>query len=136
MQRLQERDTTFIGSEMFDEIDRFLASIEERLPAVPAAGIKLQRAFNDRMREVVADAAGRFRSSDVEAAVEETLDTVAEALDEVAETGTTDSDTTDNVTTDYATMTKAELYELAQARDLEGRSSMNKAALVAALSNS
>lgn len=131
MQRLQERDTTFIGSEMFDEIDRFLASIEERLPAVPAAGIKLQRAFNDRMREVVADAAGRFRSSDGETAVEETLDTVAETLDEVAETATTDS-----AITDYAAMTKAELYELAQARDLDGRSSMNKAALVAALSNS
>ncbi|MGH1505448.1 MAG: Rho termination factor N-terminal domain-containing protein [Acidimicrobiales bacterium] len=123
MQRLQERDTTFIGSEMFDEIDRFLASIEERLPAVPAAGIKLQRAFNDRMRDVVADAAGRFRSSDDETPVEQTEKTVTDEDDTAA-------------TTDYAAMTRAELYELAQARDLEGRSSMNKAALVAALSNS
>ncbi len=132
MQRLQERAAHFNATELFEEIDRFLASIEERLPAVPAAGIKVQRAVNARMRDVVEDATGRFRTTtaDDTERLEKTEDAVADEVEDAV------ANVEDDVAPDYTSMTKAELYELAQARDLEGRSSMNKAELVAALGNS
>lgn len=157
MQTMEERNSEFVGSMMFDEVDRILATIESRLPALPAAGIKMQRAINGRMRDVMEEAVGRFggvaeRTTDtaeeiadeVSATADEVADevdeTAAEAKGSVAQTIADTADAIDRaaetVAPDYDELTKAELYDIAQRRDLDGRSTMNKAELVEALRSS
>lgn len=180
MQTVTEREMTYPHDLMFDGVDRMLATVERRLPALPAAGVKLQRSVNERVRSVMdqgadtmvdslgtvagstktaADtvvgtvrwvtgrtvdtavvgaktAAGQAKAqagSVVDTMTDEAQAVADEMVDLAEQTTEAVADAAEAMAPDYDEMTKAELYDLAQDRDLDGRSTMNKAQLVKAL---
>ena len=158
-----------------------LDEIEERLPALPASVLRLERSLAGRTYDTVAGAVDNVRSS-VEAVSKRTdraartvfgtarraaVTTIDAArigakttsgqtsaqMQKVGDTLTSEItdihdeavgavksairtlDPEDDATTGFDRWTKAELYEKASEMDIEGRSNMTKAQLVAAIRN-
>lgn len=103
-----------------------LDDLQRALPAIPAKALEMARAGVRRVNDLVTCGAHT---------ISERVTVAGDTAGPVAEQRSTSAPVVD-VTSDrsnLSTMTKAELYERAQALEVEGRSGMSKAELLAAL---
>lgn len=134
-------------------IERRLDELEQRLPALPAASLRVQRAIVGRLMSAGADTFNAVQDSTrwavktvagtTKTAGQQTAAAGREAVEEVVEDAVEAMEAVEDVIDPSVTptgesfeeLTKAQLYRRASSLDIPGRSSMNKIQLIEALSH-
>ena len=116
-------------------MEEIVRTLEDRARGVAGKADGLRETVVDRARDEVQSVAGTAKKAAGEArttakkAAGRAKDAVEDVVDDAADAGVRAA----VAATDLKAKTKAELYDLAQTADIEGRSGMTKAQLIAAL---